>query len=149
MGGIALRRLGASTHAVQTLLITREKMSYLIRTMMGTIEERYSNLQNWVLGTLQGSGASPALWLGITCILLGAISKKSRGICFCNPKNTRSVSRVAETYVDDTELMLVVVQRDISKLAAEMQIIAQQWEQLLNTTGAALVLEKCFYMAFD
>ena len=56
---------------------------------------------------------------------------------------------MVETYVDDTELMLVVVQRDISKLAAEMQIIAQQWEQLLNTTGAALVLEKCFYMAFD
>ena len=150
MGGIALRRLGASTHAVQTLLITREKMSYLIRTMMGTIEERYSNLQNWVLGTLKGSGASPELWLGITpCILLGAISKKSRRICCFNPENTRSLSRVAENYVDDTELMLVVVQRDISKLAAEMQIIAQQWEQLLNTTGAALVLEKCFYMAFD
>ena len=62
MGGIALRRLGASTHAVQTLLITLEKMSHRIRTMMGTSEESYSNLQNWVLGTLQeGSGASPAL----------------------------------------------------------------------------------------
>ena len=59
------------------------------------------------------------------------------------------MSRVAETNVDDTELMLAVDQGDISELAAEMQIIAQQWEQLLNTTGAALVLEKCFYMAFD
>ena len=62
VGGIALRRLGASTHAIQTLLMTLEKMSYRIRTIMGTSDESYSNLQNWVLGTLQeGSGASPAL----------------------------------------------------------------------------------------
>ena len=41
------------------------------------------------------------------------------------------MSRVAETYVDDTELMLAVDQGDISELAAEMQIIAQHWKQLL------------------
>ena len=135
-------------NAVQTLLITLEKMSYHIRTMMGN-KESYSNLQNWVIGTLKGSGASPALWLGITCILLGAISKTSRGICFCNPKNTCSMSRVAETYVDDTELMIAVDQGDISDFAAEMQIIVQHWEQLLYTTGGAFALEKCFYVAFD
>ena len=81
--------------------------------------------------------------------MLGAISKKSRGICFCNPKNTRSVSRVAETYIDDTEVILAVDQGDISELAAEMQIIAQHWEQLLYTKGGALALKKCFYVAFD
>ena len=52
VGGIALRRLGASTHAVQTLLITLEKMSHRIRTMMVTSKETYPNLQ--ILGsTLQ------------------------------------------------------------------------------------------------
>ena len=56
---------------------------------------------------------------------------------------------MAETYVDDTELMLAVDQGDISELAAEMQVIAQHWEQLFYTTGGALALEKCFYKAFD
>ena len=35
-------------------------------------------------------------------------------------------------------------------LAEEMQSIAQYWEQLLlYTTGSALALEKCFYVAMD
>ena len=141
VGGIALRRLRASKKALQTLLLTLEKMSYLIRTTMGISEKSYSNLHNWVLGTLQGSGASPALWLAITCILLGAISDKSRGITFCNPRNSLIITRAAETYVDDTELMLAVYQGDIHALAEEMQHIAEYWEQLLYTTGGALALE--------
>ena len=49
--------------------------------------------------------------------------------------------RAAETYVDDTELMLAVYQGDIHALAEEMQRIAEYWEQLLYTTGGALALE--------
>jgi hypothetical protein len=30
-----------------------------------------------------------------------------------------------------------------------MQDIAQHWEQLLFTTGGALVLKKCFYVALE
>ena len=30
-----------------------------------------------------------------------------------------------------------------------MQDIAQHWEQLLFTTGGALALEKCFYVALE
>ena len=44
VGGIALRQ-----NAVQTLLLTLEKISYCIRTTIVTSEESYSNLQNWVL----------------------------------------------------------------------------------------------------
>ena len=87
---------------------------------------------------LQGSCASPALWLAITCILLGAISEESRGI---NQRNSLIITRAAETYVDDTELMLAVDHGDIHALAEEMQHIAQYWEQLLYTTGGALALE--------
>ena len=36
-----------------------------------------------------------------------------------------------------------------TQLAAEMQDIAQHWEQLLFTTGGALALEKCFYVALE
>ena len=75
VGGIALRRLGASTYAVSTLLQTLQHMKYQVRTSLGLSDQAFSNLNAWVLGTLQGSGASPYLWMAITCVLLGALQK--------------------------------------------------------------------------
>ena len=118
-GGIALCRLGANKNAMDTLLRTLEKMSYRIRTAMGISEESYS-IQSWVLGTLQGSGASPAHWLAITSILLGEISKQSSGITFSNPRQTLSLQCAAETYVDDTELMLTSESRNHELAAQDM-----------------------------
>jgi hypothetical protein len=75
VGGIALRHLGASTNAVSTLLQTLQQMKYQVRTSLGLSDQTISNLNDWVLGTLQGSGASPCLWMAITCVLLGALQK--------------------------------------------------------------------------
>ena len=66
-----------------------------------------------------------------------------------NPRRTRSQTRSAETYVDDTELLLSMEQTPLEELAPEMQGVAQFWEQLLYTTGGALALEKCFFVAMD
>ena len=75
VGGIALRRLGASSSAVSTLLQTLQQMKYQVKTALGLSEELFSNADDWVLGTLQGSGASPCLWLAITCVILVALPK--------------------------------------------------------------------------
>ena len=149
VGGIALRRLGASSSSVSTLLQTLQQMKYKVKTSLGLSEESFSNADDWVLGTLQGSGASPCLWLAITCVLLGALQKRSPGITFSNPQGTLTCNRIGEAYVDDTELWLTMPDRDITQLAQEMQKIAQHWEQLLYTTGGALALEKCFYVALQ
>ena len=153
VGGIALRQIGASHNAITTLLQTLEKMTNRICTSLGISEmDSYSNIQNWVLGTtLQGSGALPALcWLAITCVLLGSLSKKSRGITFQNPRGTQTLTRAAETpYVDDTELFLALDHGVLTELISEMQENAQHWEKLLYTTGGALAVEKCFFVAMD
>ena len=75
VGGIARRHLDASTNAVSTLLQTLQQMKYQVRTSLGLSDQAFSNLNDWVLGTLQGSGASPCLWMAITCVLLGALQK--------------------------------------------------------------------------
>ena len=90
-----------------SMLLTCYWMSYRISTPMGISKDSHShsNMQNWVLGPLQGSGAPPALWLSIICIILGDISKRARGIkFFANSQNTLHLQRAPETYVDDTEL---------------------------------------------
>jgi hypothetical protein len=135
IGGIPQRRLGASKIAVDTLLQTLERMRYQIQTALGLSDGEFSNLQDWVLGTLQGSGASPCLWLSIMCVLLGALAKRSQGITFSNPRQTMSFSRVGEAYVDDTDLWLALIQATIEEMTVEMELVAQFWEQLLFTTG--------------
>ncbi len=146
VGAIALRRLGASQNAVETLLRILEKMRYQIKTAFGVSDDEFSNLHDWVLGTLQGSGASPCLWLAVPCLLLGAISKSSSGIAFRNPRRTCTFQRVGEAYVNDTDLWRAIKEASIEALAQEMQQIAQDWEQLLYTTGGALALENCFLL---
>ena len=79
VGGIALRRLGARKNAVSTLLQTLQQMQYQVRTSCGISTQAFSNYNDWVLGTLQGSGASPCLWTAITCVLLDALEKKLLG----------------------------------------------------------------------
>jgi hypothetical protein len=107
------------------------------------------NADGWVLGTLEGSGASSCLWLAMTCVLLGALQKQSPGITFNKPQGTLTCNCIGKAYVDDTELWLTIPDRNITKLAQEMQTMAQYWEQLLYTTGGALALEKCFYVALQ
>ena len=48
VGGIALRRLGASSSSVSTLLQTLQQMKYKVKTALGLSEESFSNADDWV-----------------------------------------------------------------------------------------------------
>ena len=128
-------------------------MQNQVRTPLGISTQAFSNHDDWVLGTLQGSGASPCLWTAITCVLLDALEKEIPGITFSNPQGTSVHNRIGEAYVDDTELWLTIPEMDIVQLTSKMQEISQHWEQLLYTTrggaGRALALEKCFFVALE
>ena len=102
VGGIVIMHLGASTNAVSTLLQTLQKMKHQMRTSLGLSDQTFSNLNDWVHGTLKGSDTSPCLWMAITCVLLGALQKQSPGITFSNPQGTAVCNRIGEAYVDDT-----------------------------------------------
>jgi len=125
-------------------------MKYMVCTALGISGESYSNMQEWVLGTLQRSGESPCLWLDITYILLGAIAKRhSPGMSLSNPRGTKTQTHTTESYIGGTELILSMENTRLTNIVAEIQEIAQFWEQLLFTTGGAVALEKCFFVAMD
>jgi hypothetical protein len=99
VGGIAIRWLGARATAVDCLLQALRRMTYQICTSLSLLEESYSNLVDWVLGTLQGLGASPCLWPAILCILLGALDRHSQGLTLRNPWRTSELRRLAEASI--------------------------------------------------
>ena len=120
-----------------------------MRTSLGLSTQSFSNNDDWVLGTLQGSGATPCPWTAITCVLLDALEKETPGITFFNPQGTSVHNSFGEAYVDNTELWLTIPEMSIVQLTYKMQEMVQHWDQLLYTTGGALALEKCFFVSLE
>jgi hypothetical protein len=117
-----------------------------IPTALGITEAQFSNAVDWILGTLQGSGASPCIWLlAISVVLIAALKQRSPSITFHTPDGIVVKARAADTFVHDTDLY-ISVDVPFSKLAYQAQTVAQHWgEQLLYTSGGALNLTKCFW----
>jgi hypothetical protein len=57
-------------------------MKYQIRTALGITENHFSNMVDCILGTLQGSGASPCIWLAISAVLIASLEQQSPGAGF-------------------------------------------------------------------
>jgi hypothetical protein len=75
LGMIACRRLGMHEHAIKCQADTLKLMKYSVRHAYGTSSHHYTSTDTAPLfGTGQGSGASPAIWLGLVVILLNALA---------------------------------------------------------------------------
>ena len=86
---IVSRRLGMPVPAVATHATVLFHMKYHLKTKFG-ISAAYiqSSLDNFLFGTGQGSGASPAIWLLISTVLLSVLTKiAKRGMMFKSPDN--------------------------------------------------------------
>lgn len=109
LGMIACRRLGMPMKALQCQAETLRTMRYSVKHNYGTSLQEYSGTDiEPLFGTGQGSGASPAIWLGLVVILLNAMDCISEqedaipGLDFSDPwKDLRTKWRVG-VFVDDT-----------------------------------------------
>ena len=97
-------RLGLPHEAAITRLKILHGMKFQIRTALGITEAHFSNAVDWILGTLQGSGASPCIWLAISAVLIAALEQRSPGITFKTPDGKIVEARAADAFVDDTDL---------------------------------------------
>jgi hypothetical protein len=77
LGMLAARRCGMPTHAVQIHDATALKLMQLMRyTVYGVLEASYNGTPfEPLFGTVQGSGASPAVWLTLVVLLLNTLEK--------------------------------------------------------------------------
>jgi hypothetical protein len=73
LGMIACRRLGMPSSAIRTQAESLQLMKYAIKHAYGVSEDEYQGTTfEPLFGTGQGSGSSPAIWLGLVVILLNA-----------------------------------------------------------------------------
>jgi hypothetical protein len=120
----------------------------LLETVHGISEDCYKGtVFEPLLGTGQGSGASPAAWLTLISFLLNTIDRElpDDRMTFIDPLTKKPHSRLADAYVDDT-MLGKSDSGDLSydDLIGWLLLIAQTWERLLSYSGGALNLSKCF-----
>ena len=92
---LAARRCGMPIYAVQTHAKAIQFMRYTVKTVYGISES--------LLGTGQGSGASPAAWLTLVIVLMQTLDcVVPERMRFKSP--THEHSRLMDAFVDDTAL---------------------------------------------
>ena len=148
---LAARRLGMPDAAIRTHAGVLSSMRYLIKTSYGVSELFIQSIMDAVLfGTGQGSGASPAVWLTLSVVLLNSLRQLApKGMLFYNPGQTISVERHSDAFVDDAQNGLNDIGEeqpwDLQTLQSNLQQMSQTWERLPFSSGGALELSKCFY----
>ena len=117
----------------------------------GTAATEYTSTDDEPLfGTGQGSGASPAIWLGLVVILLNSLDRMSAednipSLSFADPWEEIRASWRVDAFVDDTNQGVLDASGtlSISDLVEKMRCAGQFWESLLHISGGSLNLFKC------
>jgi hypothetical protein len=124
---------------------------YFLKTAHGISEVIYKVTKQYLLlGTGQGSGALPAIWLTIVvCLLSTLMTMAPMAMCFMDPWGNIVDEQNADSYVDDTSLGCndahLPMQICYRELIRYGQVSAQIWECILYSSGGALELKKCFW----
>ena len=104
---INCRRLALPKSAAKMLTIILNNTIYRIKTGHGLSARTYqSTALRRILGTGQGSCASPSIWVAVLDPILWSIATKY--VCFdIKPPAGEQISRLGDAYVDDTALMTI------------------------------------------
>ena len=145
------RRLGLPRTAAIMLTTILNNTIYQLKTGHGLSARTYmSNALRRILGTGQGSCASPSIWVVVLDPVLWSIATKY--VCFkLTTPDGAGIDRIGDTYVDDTTLMCLSQnprfshKQTATKLSKHMGAIAQDFERKLFSTGGSLSLPKCFW----
>ena len=125
---LACRRLGMPENAIRCQADTLRLMQYSTKHVYGISSKSYTGTEAEPLfGTGQGSGASPAIWLGLVVILLNSLDRMSceddiPGLDFADPWSDFRVSWRVGAFVDDTNQGIV----DTSGKLSVNELVEQQ-----------------------
>ena len=116
-------------------------MEHYIRTAYGDSEECYGGAQ-WEIkphGVGQGNGYAPAIWAGISSLLLKAMRDKGYGTRITSPISRVFLHMAGYSFVDDTDLVETSKPNETwEDLFQRTQHGLELWECLLRTTGGAI-----------
>jgi len=150
---LALRKLGASSTGLHSMINTIQRMRHYIRTAFGNSEQTYGQEAHELpsQGILQGNGAGPATWSAICTLIVNAMKEEGFGYKQWTLISKRAVTLTCFAFVDDTDLIHAETAHDASTedLLISAQDALTTWEGLITSTGGALAPEKSYWYLLD
>jgi len=147
---LSCRRLGLPRSLAVFMCRVLRRMIYRVRTAHGVSSDSFSHsVLEWILGTLQGSGASPACWIAVFSAVASVYIAQFPGDFGGDPQGSISLIKPMDSFVDDTDLWHIQANRNQPSAIQTMQLMAQTWERLLFASGHSLNHTKCFWHSFS
>jgi hypothetical protein len=143
------QRLGMDPKACKLFIKTLRRVRYYVKTQMGISDGYYTtNSTSTIHGPGQGGRGSLAIWVAECCLAMECMAQKSDGMTITDPLNEITTNKIMSGFVDDTthwinnfRASLAEVEH-LSDLVTQTKITGQWWEELLNTLGGKLELDK-------
>jgi hypothetical protein len=139
---------GVPESTIGSMLSAIENMKFFLCTGFGdSMKFASGGICIKTQGLTQGNSASLAGWAVISIVILNAHGKKGDRAKFVCPISKLSSHLSAILYVDDTDLLHINLEEDVSmaKVHESIQASVANWGNLLIATGGALQPAKCFY----
>jgi hypothetical protein len=137
---------GMSQQAASCQAEILHNMKHFVKTMKG-ISEKYiqRNKQSLLEGNGQGNAASVPGWHGHNELLYKVYKKIIHGSKITSPDGRVNFEQWLSSFIDDNKMLLSFDQNDTYEMIiGACQRSLQVWETLLNLTGGAVELKKCF-----
>jgi hypothetical protein len=141
---LKFRRAGMPPSATKVVRTVLQRMHYYVCTAYGISTEAFSNLVDYILGIIQGSGHAGAGWALTSSVMLDKMDNTT-GATFHSPRPNQSCRRTGEAFVDDSTLWLLQMEMILATAIQLMRQSTQRWERLLYATGGALNRAKCYW----
>jgi Reverse transcriptase (RNA-dependent DNA polymerase) len=141
IAALSVKRQGAPQSFNEIMFRTIDEMKHYIRTAYGDSELTYGKGNERFHGILQGNGAGPAIWALVSTPVLDRLRHKEFGINIMSHGSGKITKIPAFAFVDDTDLVHEI--GDEHTAMEDTQQALNTWEEGLQTTGGALVPEKC------
>jgi hypothetical protein len=144
-----LCKKGAPLQTILSLAETWEHTIHRIKTPYGISEQYYRNTLGYFLFRLsQGSTIGPVLWLICFTLICTSLSSTSPSIVLTSVNKAHTSRSKGCAFVDNSGLgcsQNSVCPSQPTDIVQDLHALAQEWEQLLYSTGGALNLQKCFW----
>jgi hypothetical protein len=137
---------GVPRNFCQTQSTTLKKSEFRLRTALGDSQRSYTHNDNKPIhGTVQGSCASPAIWLHLSSFLMKILKTSGHGMTMEDVNNIKlKVKEIIEGFVDDASIFTNDQSENIIQLFQFLQQDGSKWAKLLEVSGGLLKLKKCF-----
>ena len=139
---------GTPHPAVNVVLKFLNRAKYHVQMAYGISTEIFSNLIDYILGLIQGTGHAGLGWALTSSVMFDRM-ETTHGTNFHSPQPQQACCHTGEAFVDDSSLWLLKWGLALANVINLMQAAAQKWERLLYATGGALNHAKCFWYGIN